>query len=95
MNKRQIRLEDRRERLIERVATQRTILADNIQPWRMRLLMIDQGLIALRLVRLHPLWMAGGMALFSTLRQGRAGKWLWCGLITWRVVTELRGKRRA
>jgi hypothetical protein len=52
----------------------------------------EREVVALRLVSVHPLWMVGGMAMLSVLGRGRIGIWLWRGLVTWRIVHELRSR---
>ena len=89
MNK--IRLAERRERLIAQAATQRTTLAQCIEPWRVPLARVDQGLNLLRAVKRHPAWIVGGVALFALLRPARVGKWLRRGWVAWRAIHKLRG----
>ena len=89
MNK--IRLAERRERLIAQAAAQRTTLAQCIEPWRVPLARVDQGLNLLRAVKRHPAWIVGGVALFALLRPARVGKWLRRGWVAWRVIHKLRG----
>jgi hypothetical protein len=89
MNK--IRLAERRERLIAQAATQRTTLAQCMEPWRVPLARVDQGLNLLRVVKRHPAWIVGGVALFALLRPARVGKWLRRGWVAWRVIHKLRG----
>ena len=88
MNEKLIRLAERRERLVAQAAAQRLALAQSIEPWRLPLARVDQGLAALRFVRSHPAWIAGGV-LLAAWRLGRAGKWLRLGLITWQMRPKL------
>jgi len=92
MNKKLLRLAERRERLVAQVAAQRAALAENIEPWRMPLALADQGLSVLRYIRRHPEWIAGVVVLVAALRPGRAGKWLGRGWVTWQVMHKLRGR---
>jgi len=92
MNKKLLRLAERRERLVAQTAAQRVTLAENIEPWRMPLALADQGLSVLRYIRLHPEWIAGVVALIAALRPGRVGKWLGRGWVTWQVMHKLRGR---
>lgn len=90
MTNRLILLAERRERLIALAASQRTALAQNIEPWRKPLALADKGLSALRYVKRHPAWIVAGFALFVVLRPARAGKWLQRGFVTWRIIDSLR-----
>lgn len=92
MNEKLTRLVERRERLVAQAAAQRITLAQNIEPWRMPLARVDQGLVALRYIKSHPVWIFGGAALLAALRPGRVGKWLQLGWVTWQVRHKLRGK---
>jgi hypothetical protein len=97
MNKKRIRLAERRERLVAQAAAQRSTLAQNIEPWRHPLARVDQGLAVLRKIKRHPAWIAGGVALLTALRPGRVraagiGKWLTRGWATWQMVQKLRGR---
>ena len=91
MNERLTRLAERRCRLITQAAAQRKTLAQDIEPWRIPLARVDQGLAALRFVRSHPAWIVGGV-LLAALRLGRTGKWLQLGWVTWQMRHKLRGK---
>jgi hypothetical protein len=84
------RLVDRREHLIARVAAQRIVLAQNIEPWRPPLARVDQGLAAIGYLKRHPAWLIGGSALLVALRPGRVVKWLRRGWVAWQVVHQLR-----
>ena len=92
MNKKLLRLAERRERLVAQTAAQRVAVAENIEPWRMPLALADQGLSVLRYIGRHPEWIAGIVVLIVALRPGRAGKWLGRGWMTWQVVHKLRGR---
>ena len=91
MNRKQQRLAQRREYLVARISAQRVALVEDIEPWRMPLGLVDQGLSALRFIGRHPEWIAGGVVLFVALGPGRAGKWLGRGWVTWQVMHRLRG----
>jgi len=94
MSEKLIRLSERRELLVAQAAAQRMALAQSIEPWRIPLARVDQGLAALRFVRSHPAtWIVGGAALLAALRLGRAGKWLQLGWVTWQMSHKLRGSR--
>jgi len=76
MNEKLTRLAERRERLVAQAAAQRMALAQDIEPWRIPLARVDQGLAALRYIKSHPVWIVGTAALFAALRPSRVGKWL-------------------
>jgi len=92
MNKKLIRLAERRERLVTRAAEQRVALAQNIEPYRIPLGLADRGINALRYIKSHPEWIVGVVVLLAALRPGRAGKWLGRGWVTWRLMYTLRGR---
>ncbi len=92
MNDKLIRLAERREHLVAQAAAQRTALAQSIEPWRIPLTLVDQGLSALRFIRSHPAWIVGGAALLAVLRPGRAGKWLRRGWLSWQIINKLRSR---
>jgi len=92
MNKKLIPLAERRERLVAQAAAQRMALAQNIEPWRIPLARVDQGLNVLSYIKHHPAWIVGGGVLFAALRPGRVVKWLGRGWATWQVIHKLRGK---
>ena len=86
-------LAERRERLISQAAAQRTTLAQCIEPWRVPLARVDQGMNLLRTIKRHPVWIVGGVALFALLRPARVVKWLQPGWVAWQVLYRLRGHR--
>ncbi|MEO8417527.1 MAG: YqjK-like family protein [Methylophilaceae bacterium] len=92
MHNKLIQLAERREHLIAQAAAQRTALAQSIEPWRMPLTLVDQGLSALRFIRSHPAWIVGGAALLAVLRPGRAVKWLRRGWLSWQVINKFRSR---
>ena len=92
MNSKLTQLAERRERLIAQAAAQRMVLAQNIEPWRTPLAIADQGLAALRYLKSRPVWIIGGGILFASLGQGRIGKWLRRGWMTWQIVNRLRNR---
>ena len=92
MSKKLIRLAERREHLVAQAAAQRLALAQNIEPWRIPLARADQGLAALRYIKSHPVWIAGGVFLLAALRPGRAGKWLGRGWAAWQIIRKLRDR---
>lgn len=92
MNQKLIRLIERREHLVAQAAAQRTALAGDIQPWRARLAVVDQGLAGLRFLKRHPAWLVGGVVLVAAVRPGSVGRWLERGWLTWRIMVRLRGE---
>ena len=92
MNKKLLHLAERRNHLVARAAAQRTALAQNIEPWRVPLARVDQGLAALRFVKNHPATLVVGGILLAVLRLRRAGKWLQLGWVTWQMRHKLRSK---
>jgi hypothetical protein len=92
MNRKLIRLAERRERLVTVAAEQRVALAQNFEPWRGPLELADRGLTALRYIKSHPEWLLGVVVLVAALRPGRVGKWLGRGWVTWRMLYTLRGR---
>lgn len=97
MSEKLIRLAERRERLVAQAAAQRMALAQDIEPLRVPLARVDQGLAVLRYIKRNPAWVVGGAALLAALRPGRAraaglGKWLTRGWAAWQMVRQLRGR---
>lgn len=91
MNPKLIALQARREILISAAAAQRIAVAQDIAPMRMPLLMADQGLAVLRVVRKHPEWLAGAVVLLAVWRPRGVGRWVLRGWHTWRAVNLWRG----
>jgi hypothetical protein len=92
MTEKPARLVEQRENLIKLAAAQRTALAQHIEPWRMPLARVDQGLTALRTIRRNPAWIVGGVVLLTVFRPYRVVKWLRGGWVAWRMLSGLRGK---
>ncbi len=92
MNKKMIRLTERRERLVTRAAEQRVALAQNIEPYRIPLALVDRGINALHYVKSHPEWIVGVVVLLAALRPSGVGKWLGRGWVTWQMIYTLRGR---
>lgn len=93
MNGKRARLAERRQQLVARVAAQRVILAQDIEPWRARLGLADRGVAAFQYVRRHPALMLGGALLLAMFRPRRTGKWLQRGWLVWQLGRRLRGGR--
>ena len=85
-------LVERRENLIKLAAAQRAALAQNIEPWRIPLARVDQGLTALRAIKRNPVWIVGGVVVLTVLRPYRVIKWLRGGWVAWQVLRGLRRK---
>ncbi len=97
MNDKLTRLAARREQLIAQTAAQRMALAQSIEPWRTPLVLADQGLTVIRLIKSRPVWLVGAALLLAVLRpvglrSGRIGKWLRRGWVTWQVVQNLSSR---
>jgi len=92
MSEKRNRLAERRERLVAQAAAQRRALARDMDRWRTPLALADQGLAALRYIRIHPQWLIGSVVLLVALRPRRVGKWLGSGWVSWRVMRRLIGR---
>jgi hypothetical protein len=89
MNRTLARLAERRHHLVAQAAAQRAALAHNLEPWRPRLAVLDQGVAAARYLGRHPGWLVGAALLLVALRPRRAGKWLQRGWLVWQVGRRL------
>lgn len=93
MNKKLLKLAQRRERLISEAEAQRMQLAQTVDTLRAPLAIADKGLAAIRYIKAHPLLMAGsGAVLMKVLRPSRIGKWFGRGLLAWQMVRKLQNK---
>ena len=90
MKRKRIQLAARRQQLVALAAAQRTILANDMEPWRARLALADRGVAVVQYVRRHPALMVGAALLFAALRPQRAGKWLQRGWGMWLIGRRLR-----
>lgn len=90
MNRQLAALAERRRLLAARAALQRAILAHDMQPWRTRLALADQGMAALRYVGRHPLPLAAATLLLVALRPRPLRRWLQRGWLAWRIGRRLR-----
>ncbi len=91
MNQKLARLAERRRQLVEQAAAQRTVLGRDLEPWRERLALVDQGVAVFRYIGRNPAVMLGVAALLLVvLRPRRAGKWLQRGWLVWQVGRRLR-----
>ena len=85
-------LMEQRENLINQAAAQRTALAQNIEPWRLPLARVDQGVAALRTIKRNPVWLVGGVVVLTALRPARVVQWFRGGWLAWQMLRGLRGK---
>jgi hypothetical protein len=90
MSRKLTQLAERRRRLVAQAAAQRTALAHNLEPWRGRLALVDQGVLVFRYIGRHPLLLAGTALLLIAWRPRSAGKWLQRGWLAWQIVRRLR-----
>ena len=91
-NSKLIAIQARRQILIEAAAAQRLALAKDIAPWHAPLAIADQGLRVLRIVRQHPQWLLGAVALYAVLRPQNLGVWLQRGWLGWQMAQRLRAR---
>ena len=92
MNQKLTQLAERRRQLVAQAAAQRTALANNMQPWRSRLALVDRGVAVFRTIGRHPGWIVGAALLLVALRPRRAGKWLQRSLLVWQIGRRLRSR---
>ncbi|WP_124948404.1 YqjK-like family protein [Sulfuriferula thiophila] len=92
MSKKLVLLTERRERLVALAAAQRVMLAATIEPWRIPLTRVDQGLTLLRYLKHHPVWLIGSGLALATLRPIYLGKWLGRGWVAWKLLRKLHDK---
>lgn len=93
MNKKILKLAQRRERLVLDAAKQRVQLAQSIEVWREPLALADQGLAAINFIKKHPILMAGSTAVLARLfRKSFIGKWSGRGMMAWQLVRKLQSR---
>jgi hypothetical protein len=92
MTNKSAHLVEQRKNLIKLAAAQRAALAQHIEPWRMPLARVDQGLAALRVIKRNPAWIVGGLVFLTVLRPYRVVKWLRGGWVAWQMLRVLRGR---
>jgi hypothetical protein len=90
MNGKLAELARRRSQLVVQAAAQRSALGHNLEPWRARLALVDQGVAVYRYGRRHPALMMSATFLLAALRPGRVGKWLQRGWVVWHLGRGLR-----
>ena len=93
MKRKRTQLAARRQQLVALAAAQRTILANDMEPWRARLALADRGVAMVQYVRRHPALMVGAALLLAVLRPRRTGNWLQRGWWVWQLGRRLRGAR--
>ncbi len=69
MNKRLAEIKSRRQRLLEKIESQRMEVAAIAERWENPLALADRGLEVLRFLRHHPLLASGGVATLLTWRR--------------------------
>ncbi len=93
MNKKLLKLAQRRENLVLEAEAQRAQLTQIVDTWRPALSLADRGVAAIDFIKKHPVMMAGTSAiLLKVLRPSRIGKWLGRGLVAWQMVSKFRSK---
>ena len=93
MNKKLLKLGQRRERLVLEAAEQRLQLAQAVDAWRTPLSVADQGLAAIGFIKKHPILMAGSTAVLVRLvRKSLIGKWFGRSMMAWQLVRKLQSK---
>ena len=84
----------RRGRLIERIAGQRALLGQQLQPIRSALHTTDQGIAGVRagvnFVRQRPGLVAAAVALLVILKPRRVLRWGQRGFVAWRTWRTIR-----
>ncbi len=84
-------MNDRRKRLLERIAAQRQALANQAVPLQDATSRLDRGLRALQYLKRNPLLTIGGSALAVVLLRAYARRsWMHYGWQAWRLLRQLR-----
>lgn len=94
MSKISTQLTERRKHLVALAAAQRTALAQDLAPWRAPLALADQGIAALRYIKLHPLLSAGATMALAVLRPQHTGKRMMQVWLLWKLVRTLQKSTR-
>lgn len=99
MNQRLIDIGIRRGRLIERIASQRALLGEQLQPVRSVLNATDRGIAGVRsgiaYLRQHPGIVIATVALLVILKPRRAWRWAQRGFVVWRTWRMVRDQLAA
>jgi YqjK-like protein len=91
MRKNLLRLAERRNDLALKAEAQRLQLSQIVEAWRGPLAFVDQGFVAMRFVKKHPVWVVGAsVILLKVLKINRIGKWITRGWAVWKIVNKLR-----
>ncbi len=93
MNKRLLRVAERRALILAKVSSQRDTLAYHIETWRRPLSFVDKGLAALRYVGNHPAWIVGSALVPAAVKPGRLGSWLRTGFLAFQMISRMRAAR--
>lgn len=91
-NPKLIAIQARRQILVEAAAAQRIALARDIAPWHAPLSLVDQGLRVVLVIRQHPQWLIGAIALYAVVRPQNLGVWLQRGWLGWQLAQRLRSR---
>ena len=93
MNKKLLKLGQRRERLVLDAAKQRVQLAQSTEVWREPLALAEQVLAAISYIKKHPILIAAStVVLVRLVRKSFIGKWLGRGMMAWQLVRKLQSK---
>ena len=90
MNKKLIKLAERKAALVLKVERQRTELAQNFAPWHGPLAVVDKGLLVVSYLRHHPALLAAGFAFAASVRPGGVLGWLRRGWLLWQTAVEVK-----
>ena len=93
MNKKLLKLAQRRERLVLEAAKQRVHIAQTVDAWRAPLALADQGLAAFSFIKQHPIFLAASTAILVRLvRKSFIGKWFGRGMMAWQLVRKVQSR---
>jgi hypothetical protein len=93
MNHKLQKLAVQRHHLIAQAASQRQLLAQDSHSLHQPLAMMDKALAALRYIKHHPIYIAGGgAALLSIAKPSGIGKWCRRGWLVWQILNKFRNK---
>ena len=99
MDQRLIDIGIRRGRLIERIARQRALLGEQLQPVRSVLDATDRSIAGVRsgiaYLRQHPTIIVAAVALLVVLKPRRVWRWAQRGFVVWRTWRALRSQLAA
>lgn len=89
MNGRLGSLSEQRNRLVMRAEAQRAALALEMQPWRKRLALADQGVSVFHYLRNRSAWLIAPVLLVAALRPRFFGLWVQRGWTLWQIGSRL------